>query len=289
MLNLGQLKYLAMKKLLLSFVFGISVVSLNAQIINGDFEQAATPAFPNVATTAPGWGTGLYTIETGSPYAGMQSAKLATIYNPNVAAIIGFPSDTIPGIMQQIVSGPVVNPGNLTVNFAKKHALMAGDTAAVIVVVADTMAAGQMDDVYLYQVQALITGTGAWSMQTLTVMAIPGAVGTPNAIIIQAISSGMNPKPGSTLWLDNFTMTTSGAGIDALNNELSVYPNPATDVLNFQVNEEVASIELFGMDGKLAMTSTQNAMNISALPNGIYFYTVNTVSGKILTGKVSKI
>jgi hypothetical protein len=43
------------------------------------------------------------------------------------------------------------------------------------------------------------------------------------------------------------------------------------------------------MDGKLAMTSTQNAMNISALPNGIYFYTVNTVSGKILTGKVSKI
>jgi len=59
--------------------------------------------------------------------------------------------------------------------------------------------------------------------------------------------------------------------------------------LNFQVNEEVNSIELFGMDGKLAMTSTENAMNISALPNGIYFYTVNTVSGKILTGKVSKI
>jgi len=278
-----------MKKILLSFVFGLSVVSLNAQIINGDFEQAATPAFPNVATTAPGWGTGLYTIETGTPYAGMQSAKLATIYNPNVAAIIGFPSDTIPGIMQQIVSGPVVNPANLTVTFAQKRALMAGDTAVVIVAIADTMAAGQMDDVILYEVDGFFSGTGAWTMQTMSVMPIPGAVGTPNAIFIQAISSGMNPKPGSTLWLDNFTMTTSGAGIDDLTNAVNVYPNPATDVLNFQVNEEVNSIELFGMDGKLAMTSTQNAMNISALPNGIYFYTVNTVSGKILTGKVSKI
>jgi hypothetical protein len=278
-----------MKKILLSFVFGLSVVSLNAQIINGDFEQAATPAFPNVATTAPGWGTGLYTMETGTPYAGMQSAKLATIYNPNVAAIIGFPSDTIPGIMQQIVSGPVVNPANLTVTFAQKRALMAGDTAVVIVAIADTMAAGQMDDVILYEVDGFFSGTGAWTMQTMSVMPIPGAVGTPNAIFIQAISSGMNPKPGSTLWLDNFTMTTSGAGIDDLTNAVNVYPNPATDVLNFQVNEEVSSIELFGMDGKLAMTSTQNAMNISALPNGIYFYTVNTVSGKILTGKVSKI
>ncbi|NBV08419.1 MAG: T9SS C-terminal target domain-containing protein [Flavobacteriia bacterium] len=278
-----------MKKILLSFVFGLSVVSLNAQIINGDFEQAATPAFPNVATTAPGWGTGLYTMETGTPYAGMQSAKLATIYNPNVAAIIGFPSDTIPGIMQQIVSGPVVNPANLTVTFAQKRALMAGDTAVVIVAIADTMAAGQMDDVILYEVDGFFSGTGAWTMQTMSVMPIPGAVGTPNAIFIQAISSGMNPKPGSTLWLDNFTMTTSGAGIDDLTNAVNVYPNPATDVLNFQVNEEVSSIELFGMDGKLAMTSTHNAMNISALPNGIYFYTVNTVSGKILTGKVSKI
>ncbi|NBV92669.1 MAG: T9SS C-terminal target domain-containing protein [Flavobacteriia bacterium] len=278
-----------MKKILLSFVFGLSVVSLNAQIINGDFEQAATPAFPNVATTAPGWGTGLYTMETGTPYAGMQSAKLATIYNPNVAAIIGFPSDTIPGIMQQIVSGPVVNPANLTVTFAQKRALMAGDTAVVIVAIADTMAAGSGDDVILYEVDGFFSGTGAWTMQTMSVMPIPGAVGTPNAIFIQAISSGMNPKPGSTLWLDNFTMTTSGAGIDDLTNAVNVYPNPATDVLNFQVNEEVSSIELFGMDGKLAMTSTHNAMNISALPNGIYFYTVNTVSGKILTGKVSKI
>jgi len=278
-----------MKKILLSFVFGLSVVSLNAQIINGDFEQAATPAFPNVATTAPGWGTGLYTMETGTPYAGMQSAKLATIYNPNVAAIIGFPSDTIPGIMQQIVSGPVVNPANLTVTFAQKRALMAGDTAVVIVAIADTMAAGQMDDVILYEVDGFFSGTGAWTMQTMSVMPIPGAVGTPNAIFIQAISSGMNPKPGSTLWLDNFTMTTSGAGIDDLTNAVNVYPNPATDVLNFQVNEEVNSIELFGMDGKLAMTSTQNAMNISALPNGIYYYTVKTISGKSLTGKVSKI
>jgi hypothetical protein len=159
----------------------------------------------------------------------------------------------------------------------------------VIVAIADTMAAGQMDDVILYEVDGFFSGTGAWTMQTMSVMPIPGAVGTPNAIFIQAISSGMNPKPGSTLWLDNFTMTTSGAGIDDLTNAVNVYPNPATDVLNFQVNEEVNSIELFGMDGKLAMTSTQNAMNISALPNGIYFYTVNTVSGKILTGKVSKI
>jgi hypothetical protein len=43
------------------------------------------------------------------------------------------------------------------------------------------------------------------------------------------------------------------------------------------------------MDGKFAASTTESSMNISTLPNGIYFYTLTTVSGQKLTGKVTKI
>jgi hypothetical protein len=76
-----------MKKLLLSLVFGASIASMNAQVLtNGDFEQAASPLLPGVATDCPGWGIGLYTMETANAYAGTQSAKLQTIVDAGTIA-----------------------------------------------------------------------------------------------------------------------------------------------------------------------------------------------------------
>jgi hypothetical protein len=43
------------------------------------------------------------------------------------------------------------------------------------------------------------------------------------------------------------------------------------------------------MDGKLALSATTTNVDITNLPNGIYHYSVMTVSGNVLKGKVSKI
>ena len=93
---------------------------------------------------------------------------------------------------------------------------------------------------------------------------------------------------GTQLWLDNVSIGATSS-ITELNTEINVYPNPSSDIVNFEASEAISSVVLVGMDGKFATSTTESSMNIASLPNGIYFYTLTTVSGQKLTGKVTKI
>ena len=285
-----------MKKLLLSLVFGASIASMNAQVLtNGNFEQAASPLLPGVATDCPGWGIGLYTMETANAYAGTQSAKLMTIADAATAAILQWPSDTIAGVMQQIVSGSWPNAGSLTLDFAFNHIVSAGDTAIVACQFSDTMGAGPNDDVVLFQaIGAFVGNSNGWQMASIPMDPIPGVMGTANSVIVLASSSigaafgsGFG-VPNSTLWLDNVSIA-GGANVNELAATVNVYPNPTNGALTFDASEAISGVEIYGMDGKLALSATTTNVDITNLPNGIYHYSVMTVSGKVLKGKVSKI
>jgi hypothetical protein len=55
-------------------------------------------------------------------------------------------------------------------------------------------------------------------------------------------------------------------------NELSVYPNPANDLLNISATEQLNRVEIFSMTGN-KIISTQNnlqSIDISLLPYGMY-------------------
>ena len=285
-----------MKKLLLSLVFGASIASMNAQVLtNGDFEQAASPLLPGVATDCPGWGIGLYTMETANAYAGTQSAKLVTIVDAATAALLQWPSDTIAGVMQQVVTGSWPNAGSLTLNFAYNHIVSAGDTALVACQFADTMGAGLNDDVLLFQALGAFGGnSNGWQTASIPMDPIPGAMGTANSVIVLAASSigaafgTGNGIPNSTLWLDNVSIT-GGASVIELATTVNVYPNPTNGTLTFDASEAISGVEIYGMDGKLALSATTTNVDMTNLPNGIYHYSVMTVSGKVLKGKVSKI
>ena len=285
-----------MKKLLLSLVFGASIASMNAQVLtNGNFEQAASPLLPGVATDCPGWGIGLYTMETANAYAGTQSAKLMTIADAATAAILQWPSDTIAGVMQQIVSGSWPNAGSLTLDFAFNHIVSAGDTAIVACQFSDTMGAGPNDDVVLFQaIGAFVGNSNGWQMASIPMDPIPGVMGTANSVIVLASSSigaafgsGFG-VPNSTLWLDNVSIA-GGVNVIELAATVNVYPNPTNGALTFDASEAISGVEIYGMDGKLALSATTTNVDITNLPNGIYHYSVMTVSGKVLKGKVSKI
>jgi len=285
-----------MKKLVLSLFLGASMVSLNAQIItNGDFEQPATPLLPGVVTDCPGWGLGFYTMETANAYQGTQSAKLTTIVDPATAAAIQWPTDTLAGIMQQEYTSSIANAGSLTLDFAFNHNVAAGDSAIVICQIADTMGAGPNDDVLLYQAYGVYVGnSNGWQTASIPMMPIPGTMGSANYAIVLASSSigaafGTNPgTPNSTLWLDNVALN-GGANVIEVAAAVNVYPNPTAGSLTFDASEAIASVEIYGMDGKLALEASSTNVDISNLPNGIYHYSVMTVTGKILKGKVSKI
>lgn len=285
-----------MKKLLLSLVFGASIASMNAQVLtNGNFEQAASPLLPGVATNCPGWGIGLYTMETANAYAGTQSAKLMTIADAATAAILQWPSDTIAGVMQQDTTGSWPNAGSLTLDFAFNHIVSAGDTAIVACQFSDTMGAGPNDDVVLFQaIGAFVGNSNGWQMASIPMDPIPGVMGTANRVIVLASSSigaafgsGFG-VPNSTLWLDNVSLA-GGANVNELAATVNVYPNPTNGALTFDASEAISGVEIYGMDGKLALSATTTNVDITNLPNGIYHYSVMTVSGKVLKGKVSKI
>jgi hypothetical protein len=283
-----------MKKILLSFGFLGLIASASAQnVVNGNFEATATDLLPGIATDCPGWGQGLYTMEITAPFAGMQSAKLRSIVDPMVAGVIGSLSDSIPGLLQQEINGSFTNAGSQPLMFTEKHVVVMGDTSVVFAQFSDTMGAGPNDDVVMFQAYGLYAGTS----NTWTTVSIPFqqfGMGTANRLTIIACTStaylfGGGPAlPGTQLWLDNVSIGATSS-ITELKTEINVYPNPSSDIVNFESSEAISTVVLVGMDGKFAASTTESSMNISSLPNGIYFYTLTTVSGQKLTGKVTKI
>lgn len=69
--------------------------------------------------------------------------------------------------------------------------------------------------------------------------------------------------------------------------KVSVSPNPANEVVKFNVDADNFTITLVDMAGKVVAKSTSNDMNISSLNNGLYTYLVNTANG-VAIGKLIK-
>jgi len=77
-----------------------------------------------------------------------------------------------------------------------------------------------------------------------------------------------------------------------LQDHVNVYPNPATDVINVNVENLIGNgmISIYDMAGKIvletAITNGKNQMNIEALKAGVYFYSIRNVNGVIETKKL---
>ena len=56
---------------------------------------------------------------------------------------------------------------------------------------------------------------------------------------------------------------------------MSVYPNPATEVLYVNA-ENLNNVEIFDMTGRSVMTSTMNVIDLSDMSAGIYFVTIKS-------------
>ena len=69
----------------------------------------------------------------------------------------------------------------------------------------------------------------------------------------------------------------------------SVYPNPAFNELNIEINEEVASINVLTLDGKVvASVNNDVKIDVSGLNSGMYIYQVITVAGNVSNGNFTK-
>ncbi len=112
------------------------------------------------------------------------------------------------------------------------------------------------------------------------------ALGLNSAALTQA---GDTRDPDQTNNLSCFTATppvaslTEEAAIVA-----SVYPNPASEVLNIKSAEVVKAVSVVTMDGKVMLKSTSTSIDISTLAPGTYVYIVSTLSGNTAIGNFVK-
>jgi hypothetical protein len=82
------------------------------------------------------------------------------------------------------------------------------------------------------------------------------------------------------LMIDDINVSgTAGINENVIN--ANVYPNPANDVLNIAINEEIESVSIVTLDGKVVATSTSSTVNVADLTSGMYVYEITTANGNV--------
>ena len=136
---------------------------------------------------------------------------------------------------------------------------------------------------------------GTWSnaYSTTNSYVITGlAAETTSEIEVQADCGNGNLSD----WCAPIHISTAYDGIESwLENSVSLYPNPAKEVVNVQCtmnNVQIETVEVFDVYGKLintvVVTENPTRINVSGLANGMYFVRVTTEEGMVTKTFVKK-
>jgi hypothetical protein len=91
---------------------------------------------------------------------------------------------------------------------------------------------------------------------------------------------------------DTITITFPAVGINELsNNTLSLYPNPATEVVNIVSSNDIKTIDVLNYIGQTVYSNKNMAqktaqLNVTGFRSGVYFVKVTTTGG-IKTTKIT--
>ncbi|MFY7668147.1 MAG: T9SS type A sorting domain-containing protein [Crocinitomicaceae bacterium] len=78
-----------------------------------------------------------------------------------------------------------------------------------------------------------------------------------------------------------FDVRPGTAGINELSKTISVYPNPANEIVTV-LNADGASVSILDLSGKTLINSGSDEINISNLASGTYFVSVNGIQTKFI-------
>ncbi|WP_455587796.1 ELWxxDGT repeat protein [Bacteroides sp.] len=84
-----------------------------------------------------------------------------------------------------------------------------------------------------------------------------------------------------------------GTGITAIQmpDKVTIYPNPATDKFNFNVQGDVLNVKIYDLSGRVVKEEarpTNNSINISSILKGIYKVMITTTEGNYVSSLIIK-
>ena len=101
-----------------------------------------------------------------------------------------------------------------------------------------------------------------------------------NRLLVGAVGIGPSLTGATQVYENNNIPVITGIA-NATTATVSIYPVPATDLLNILTTEIIENLEVYALDGKLVSSNARNtkAIDVSALANGMYLLVVQTEKG----------
>lgn len=306
-----------MKKLFLSVLAITTSIAIKAQVPDMGFETWVNAPLSTTVQDPQGWATlnALTNIfvgmqqtvfkETTSVASGTASAKVVTEVIPSSVQI---PNPFMPGqnldtvgllcLGTTQIAAPYIFFGKpyaarpLTLSFACKYTPMAGDSAFVVAFLTkwntgtskrDTLATG------MYSTGATTT---SYTTQTLnmTYSSSTAVPDTQQIFVSSSIYRADGAKRGSTFYVDDFAWSGWVGIEDVLNageNKVSVYPNPANDNVNFNGLPANGTVEIMDVTGRLVayypVMNDQTTIQTSQLNPGLYIYNVSNNKKEVIS------
>jgi len=290
-----------MRKNVLLILFVLIYSAIYSQVIpNQNFENWVTTS--GIANPVS-WATSNTTVMTvtvitvskdsANPHSGKYCAKIANVSASGIATVPGLMTigKFTMNIMAQTgtVSGGIPftsTPARLKgyYEFSPKS----GDSCIIAVVFTKrNTSTGKSDTV---GVGSLISGdtVTSWKLFNVPISYKPNAA--PDTMNITIMSSkGSNPKPqlGSTMYVDSIYLEgTVLTGIDNLyenNNVVNLFPNPAHDIINIQLNNEITgdlNMNIYNSLGEIVLSEIFNSksnnypIDISRFHKGFYYLNI---------------
>lgn len=126
-----------------------------------------------------------------------------------------------------------------------------------------------------------------WMQYSYTVTGLPAATNVKFAFRYFVTNGGPTGANSDIIGIDSFSVNRTMSTNEFFAHNFSVYPNPASSVLNFSAKTDVQIeiIQIFDLNGRVVKTSVLNGVSevqvdVSELNSGVYFVDIISAEGK---------
>jgi hypothetical protein len=268
-----------MKKSLLIIASFIAIFNLSAQV-NEDFSTVVD--YEPIGLT--GW-TNFNEAGTRT-WQGRYYATETNYYAQTTAYNSGEASE----IMWMITPG-VIADGTSTLNFRSKYGYNVADVASLWISTnfAGDVTAATWTELTFTEPQDGVGGYGAWTPSGN--IDLSSYNGTKFWIAFKY--TGGDPGATTTWQVDDVVITGTGTGVNTVDSNLGIYPNPANFVLNVNSSSSISQISVSNVIGQRILAvndvnSKNYTLDIRNLRSGVYVIAIRNNDGSVSISKFVK-